>query len=81
MLPEERSLIMGVALKLDEMSLADKLETMETLWDDLCHHVQDVAVPEWHRELLAERASAVKEGKSRIDDWEVAKVKIRESLI
>ncbi len=80
MSPEERSLIMGVALKLDEMSLADKLETMETLWDDLCHHVQDVAVPEWHREVLAERAAAVKEGKSRIDDWEVAKVKIRESL-
>lgn len=49
---------MGVALKLDEMSLADKLETMETLWDDLCHHVQDVGVPEWHREVLAERAAA-----------------------
>ena len=71
---------MGVALKLDEMSLADKLETMETLWDDLCHHVQDVAVPEWHYEVLAERAAAVREGSAQYDDWEVAKVKIRESL-
>jgi len=71
---------MGVALKLDEMSLADKLQAMETLWDDLCHRVQDVAVPEWHREVLAERAAAVMEGKTQIDDWEVAKVKIRESL-
>ena len=71
---------MGVALKLDEMSLADKLQAMEVLWDDLCHNAQDVAVPEWHREVLAERAAVVKEGNAQIDDWEIAKVKIRESL-
>lgn len=71
---------MGVALKLDEMTLIDKLETMEALWDDLCHHVQDVDVPEWHYEVLAERAAAVREGNAQYDDWEVAKVKIRESL-
>ena len=34
---------MGVALKLDEMSLDEKLQTMEILWDDLCHRVNDVA--------------------------------------
>lgn len=35
---------MGAALQIDKMSLAEKLETMEMLWDDLAHHVQDVAV-------------------------------------
>lgn len=71
---------MGAALKLDEMSLAEKLQTMETLWDDLCQHVQDVAVPEWHYDLLAVRAESVKEGTTQINDWEAAKNQIRESL-
>lgn len=41
---------MGAALQVDKMSLAEKFETMEMLWDNLSHHVQDVAVPEWHTE-------------------------------
>lgn len=71
---------MGIALKLDEMSLADKLEAMEALWDDLCHHVHDVSVPKWHQEVLSARAEDVKGGKAQFVDWEIAKEKIRESL-
>jgi hypothetical protein len=71
---------MGVALKLNEMSLADKLQTMETLWDDLCHHVQDIAVPEWHHEVLAAREADLRNGKEQFNDWESAKGKIRESV-
>ena len=71
---------MVVALKLDEMSLADKLQTMETIWDDLCHHVQDIAVPEWHQEELAARELSLLEGKERFSDWESAKDAIRGSL-
>ena len=71
---------MGVALKLNEMSLADKLQTMETLWDDLCHRVQDIAVPEWHQEVLAAREADLRDGKDQFSDWESAKETIRESL-
>ncbi len=71
---------MGVALQLDKMSLADKLQTMETLWDDLCHHVHDIAVPEWHHEVLAVREADLLEGKDRFSDWEAAKETIRESV-
>jgi len=71
---------MAVALKLDEMSLADKLQAMETLWDDLCHHVQDVAVPEWHHEELAAREAALAERKECFSDWETAKDQIRGSV-
>ncbi len=71
---------MGIAIKVEEMSLAEKLETMETLWDDLCRHVHDVAVPEWHHEVLAARIADVKDGNARFTDWESAKETIRESL-
>ena len=71
---------MGVALKLDKMSLADKLQTMETLWDDLCQHVQDIGVPEWHHEVLAAREADLRDGKEQFGDWESAKEAIRESV-
>lgn len=71
---------MGIALPLDKMTVADKLQTMELLWDDLCHHVQDIGIPEWHHEVLAARAADLKEGKERFTDWESAKEAIRESV-
>lgn len=33
---------MSTALQINKMSLAEKLETMETLWDDLAHHVNNI---------------------------------------
>lgn len=71
---------MGVALKLDEMSLDEKFQTMEILWDDLCHHVNDVASPEWHHEVFASREADLHEGKGQFADWDSAKKDIRESL-
>ncbi len=71
---------MGVAFTLDEMSLYEKLQTMEILWDDLCHHVNDVASPEWHHEVLASREADLHEGKGQFTDWDSAKKDIRESL-
>lgn len=71
---------MGIALKLDEMSLADKLEAMETLWDDLCHRAREVAIPEWHHDVLGARAADVHKENARFTEWDVAKENIRESL-
>ncbi len=69
---------MGVALKLEEMSIADKLQTMEILWNDLCHHAQDIAVPQWHQEVLAMREADLRDGKEQFSDWESAKETIHE---
>ena len=43
-------------------------------------HGDENEIFDWHLKILAERAAAVKDGTTQIDDWEVAKVKIRESL-
>ncbi len=71
---------MGAALQINKMSLTEKLETMEKLWDDLSHHVQDVAVPEWHTEVLAAREADLITGTASFDDWETAKETIRKVL-
>ncbi len=71
---------MTIALPLDKMTIADKLQAMETIWDDLCHHVQDIRIPEWHHEVLAARTVDLREGKEAFAEWETAKEAIRESV-
>ena len=71
---------MAFSLPLAQMSTADKLQTMETLWDDLCHKAGDIGIPEWHYEVLATREEDIKAGKEHFTDWETAKEAIRESL-
>ena len=46
---------MHVDLPLEEMSIADKLDTMETLWNSLCETEVSVLSPDWHNEVLEER--------------------------
>lgn len=71
---------MSVAIKLDQMTIADKISTMEYLWDDLCRHAGESLSPAWHGDLLVQRDDAVTVGEAKFLDWEQAKNKIRESL-
>ena len=71
---------MSFTLPLDEMTTAEKLSVMETIWEDLCRHAEDVPSPAWHAPILRERESLVQQGKEPIADWEDAKKRIRESL-
>ena len=65
-------------LTLNKMTTAAKIRTMELLWEDLCRKSDEISSPIWHHEVLAEREFVVLSGESTIDDWETAKVKIKE---
>ena len=56
-----------------QLPLAEKLQIMEAIWEDLRAHVEQVAVPQWHRDLLDERRKAVEEGRERLLDWDSIK--------
>jgi hypothetical protein len=55
------------------MTLEEKLQTMEILWDDLCRRERDMPMPLWQKNLLDEREILVDQGKARFMDWEAAK--------
>jgi hypothetical protein len=59
------------------MTIAEKLRVMETLWSDLTREEERFESPEWHREVLRERAARVKQGKESFMDWETAKRQLR----
>jgi len=61
------------------MTFKEKLETMEVLWDELCHDSQLVGSPEWHEQVLNRRVEEAK-SESNFSDWNEAKDDIRKSL-
>ena len=71
---------MTVALPLHEMSLPEKLELFETLWDDLSRQPQQLQSPEWHKDVLEDRRQNVQSGDETFSDWEDAKKEIRKRI-
>ena len=58
------------------MTVAKKLQLMETLWQDLSRHADALESPEWHGEVLQERERRIPSGEARFSDWEQAKADI-----
>ena len=64
----------------EEMTLKDKLQTLEEIWDNLQRSAEQVPVPGWHSDVLRARADRVREGLSEFHDWAEAKKRIREQI-
>ena len=64
-------------LPLNEMSVEEKLETMETIWASLSANPETIESPAWHEEELRVREAGVASGEAKFVDWEKAKEEIR----
>jgi hypothetical protein len=71
---------MLTTIDLQEMTTPDKLRLMEKLWRNLSMTDSEVASPEWHEEVLAERDRLIDSGEETFIDWETAKKRLREEL-
>lgn len=69
------------ALQLEEMSLPEKLQLMEALWQNLSRNEEAIESPDWHREVLEERERLIASGEARFLDWEQAKAEIRRECL
>lgn len=67
---------MNKPITIEDLSLSEKIELMEKLWDDLSSSA-DYEPPEWHGEELAKRKKEVAEGTIAYTDWNTAKEEIR----
>ncbi|MFT4924959.1 MAG: tetrahydromethanopterin S-methyltransferase subunit B [Phenylobacterium sp.] len=67
---------MPISILLKTMTVEEKIQAMEMLWDDLCHGTEEPSSPTWHEELLQARADSVKAGTDVFIDWETAKQQI-----
>ena len=71
---------MNISLPLDQMTVAEKLQLMEVIWDDLIQHAAEMPPPAWHGEVLAEREAALARGDETFEDWEAAKQRIEKDI-
>lgn len=69
-----------ITLPLNEMSVEEKLEVMELLWDDLSRNGADIPSPDWHGSVLRAREEALATGEEDMEDWEAAKERLRGEL-
>jgi hypothetical protein len=67
---------MPVNLQPDNMSVAEKIEAMEVLWESLCRNPADVSSPEWHKDVLIARRARLASGEATVSDWGDAKQRL-----
>lgn len=60
-----------------ELSPDEKLEYIQALWDHFTEHPDEVPVPDWHREIVAERLAVHRRGETMFRPWS----EIREELL
>jgi hypothetical protein len=62
------------------MTLEEKMEAMELLWDDLRANSSDLSSPEWHAKVIEEREGMAQQGKLKYSEWKEAKKDIHTSI-
>jgi putative addiction module component (TIGR02574 family) len=71
---------MATPLPIDKMTIEEKLQAMEALWNDLCQHEEALPVHDWQKEVLDEREGQIERGEAQFVDWEEAKKRIAREI-
>ena len=69
-----------IELPVSRLSLAQKLDLMETLWADLSRDQENLESPAWQEDVLNDRARALEAGRTTASEWEQAKERIRKNV-
>ena len=68
---------MPLELPLNTMSVGEKVQLLELVWDNLCHQPGDVRSPEWHAAILRERQRQIENGTMAVSSWSEAKDRLQ----
>ena len=71
---------MGKALSVENMSIEEKIQTMEIIWDDLCNKADGISSPPWHEKVLTDRENGIISGEDVFLGWNNAKKEIEKSI-
>ena len=51
--------------EINKMNIAEKLQTMEHLWNSLISDESEIESPAWHKDVLAKRKKKIESGKAK----------------
>jgi len=71
---------MTISAELERLSVQEKLQLVQDLWDQIAAVPENVPVPEWHRAELAKRTRDLKDCPDPGEDWDIVRKQLREGL-
>ena len=66
--------------QIPNLSTAEKLAAMEALWSSLHQTFEESDSPDWHRDLLQQRAELIESGQAVYQDWNEVKNELKERM-
>lgn len=64
----------------DALSIDDKIDYVQSLWDRIAARPEDVPVPDWHQEIISERLAAHRDSMDQGKDWEELETELSAEL-
>jgi len=68
---------MSNSINIESMTIEEKIQTMESIWQDLSKTADQSLSPGWHEDILKKREQDINSGNDEFMDWDTAKKKIR----
>ncbi len=61
--------------EISKMSVLERIQTMEALWDSLTREPTGIKSPKWHEEILSDRKDKIESGNANFISLEELKLK------
>ena len=65
--------------EINRMSVAERLQAMEQLWDALCRDAQEMPSSSWHEDVLADRKARAQRGEVKFLTLDQVRARLRAS--
>lgn len=66
-----------LSLPIQKMSLQEKLQVVNAIWDSIGDQADSEISPAWHKEELTKRLQMVAENKAEFEDWSDVKKELQ----
>ncbi len=64
----------------DNLTIDQKLEYVQSLWDSIAEDEGKVPVPNWHKQIIQERLRALETQPEDVCDWEEVRSEIKREI-
>ena len=65
--------------EIERMSVTERLQAMDQLWDSLNRHGDEIPSPDWHQEVLADRKARAQRGEAKFLTLDQLRSRLRSS--
>jgi len=64
----------------DDLSVDEKIEYLQSLWDRIAATPETIPVPDWHREIIDNRLKDLEANPDAGDSWEAVQERLRKKF-